>query len=455
MRRELPGKIDILVIGAGTGGATAARTAAAAGHTVVLVERVTARDVGRKVCGNALDDVGLESMARHGVAPHEMEIATRLTGGELVLNDGANTVEVRQPGVVLNRYLFGQRLLAEAIEAGATLLDECTCLGWQDRDEARVRLAWRDGEETDVAGRVVIDASGYASTLTRHGGPFGRSERLSRADVGIGYREIFPLTDDIDRADRATIVLAPEDARTGYGWIFPMGERLVNAGLGATLYRIGPNVKDVFHRFIAARTRVSPGPPIAAGTGLVPLRRPIPNFVGDRFMAVGDAACHADPLHGGGIASSVVAGALAGEQAIVSLAARDVGVRGLWEYNVRFMRETGARHAAHEALRNVVYSLPDKDLSVLISRFARAGHMTAPIRGRRSRPRLSHTGAILGTCVRRPRLARFLLGASRLVDATFRLYEDYPEAPTRLESWIGHTEYLKQSLQRSIAGGAR
>ncbi len=455
MHRNLPDSVDVAVIGAGTGGSAAARVVAAAGHSVVLVERAAALDVGRKVCGNAIGEEGLEAMGAFIEPPGGPEVSVRLTGGTVLFGNASTKITISRGGVILNRLVFGQRLLADAVAAGALLLDECACVGWTDRNEAVVRLRWRDGEEADVRAGIVIDASGYGAVLTRHGGPSFRLDELTRSDVGLAYREIVPLTESLEDAEKGLVVLAPEGAANGYGWVFPMGERLVNVGIGGPLPSVGSDLREAYRRFLAERSDLRLASPIDTGAGMLPLRSPIASAVGDRFMSVGDAACQTNPIHGGGIVPSIMGGGLAGEQAVRALGSGDTSTAGLWNYNVRMMRELGARHAAHDALRRVLDALPPEDFRFLTESIAKTEGMWEVLGMKGARPRLMSALRIVANAAKRPALTRLLVRASRSIGSTYTLYRDYPETPSRFESWFGRVEYERMKLARTLSGRRR
>jgi len=450
-RAERP---DALVVGAGTAGTTAARRIADAGLTVLICDRAAPEDIGRKVCGNALSDDGLAALGGLPERPEGPEIAGRLDGGDLILPDGVTTVRIPIGGVVLNRVVFGQRLLREARAAGAVFAGACACLGWSDRRRLAVRLRDADDRAFEVEPRIVIDASGYASVLTRRGGPTHAFE-ISRRDVGIGYRRIAALTKPLERPSNGIVVLAPEGAPDGYAWVFPITDRLANIGLGGPLASIGSGIREAYERFVASRDDLEMGGAIDEGAGMLPLRRPIPSLVGRGFLSVGDAACMTSPLHGGGIAPSILAGDAAGRAAVSALERDDVSADGLWDYNIWYMRELGSRHAAHDLLRQVIYSLSDDDLAYLTIEFARAGLMMGAVRRGGLRPPIRETLRVAGRALRRPSLTAGLLRAGRLIERVRRAHREYPESPARLDSWIGHVEYLNRTLARVTPGGSR
>jgi len=452
MEHALPRNPDALIVGAGVGGSVAARRLADAGLRVLLIDREPAADVGRKVCGNGIADDGVESIARYTERPSGAEIATRVTRGTIVLKDGTTTIEIPKGGVVLNRLVFGQRLLADAIEAGAIFRDRCSCVGWSDRTDNSVRLRDDGGAESDVTARVVIDASGYRAVLTRGGGP-SHPDPISREDVATGYREIVPLTEPLERPDDATIVLAPEGARGGYGWIFPMGYRLANVGIGAPLAAARAPIRDTYRLFVDSQDKLHAADPVEAGGGLLPFRRPLGTFVGDGFMSVGDAACHANPLHGGGITPAVIAAGMASDVAARALGDGDVSTAALWPYNVAFMREVGCSHAGQDFVRRFLDSLTDADFMFVTREFARADLMMKTFGRGGARPRLRAAFGILARAVRRPRLATTLVRAGQLLDKIQKTYLDYPDSPSRFESWFGQVEFQRRSLARITTGG--
>jgi geranylgeranyl reductase family protein len=467
MTDRIPNEMDALVVGAGPAGSTAARRLAQAGRRVVVVERLAAPNVGRKVCGNALAEDGLEAVSRHIDPPSGPEIARLITGGELVLRDVGTTVRIPKSGAVLNRLVFGQRLLADAVSAGALLADLTACVAWSDRDRSRVRLRGHDGEESDVSARIVIDASGYRGVLTRDGGP-SHTDPLGRDEVAIGYREIVPLREPLPDPDSVLIALGPPGAERGYAWIFPMGARLANVGIG-TLVASAPDgwnghgsapaaprgneLRRAFAGFVESREDLRPGEALDAGTGLLPLRRPLATFVGDGFLSVGDAACQTNPLHGGGITPSIIAASLAADTAIDALDDGDTSTEALWPYNVRFMRDLGARHAAHEGLRLLLHSLTADEFRFLATELLGVeGMARAFVRDGAGRGVRDAFG-LLGRAIRRPGLAATFLRAARLIAVIEDHYGHYPETPARFESWLGQAEYHRRALRRLTRGG--
>lgn len=443
MMRQLPEGVDIAVVGAGLAGCSVAMPPLAAGLSVVLIEREQAADVGRKPCGNAVGPDGLAPAAHHVPLPKGAEIAARFEGGALYLPGGATGVSFHAPGVVLNRLIFGQRLLADAVSAGALLFDSCSCVGWSNRESNAIRVRFGDGTEGNVTARVVIDASGYRSVLTRQGGTT-HDDPAARAEVAVGYREIVSLPDPIDERNGGFIVFAPPGAERGYAWVFPMGARLANVGIGTTLDTVDGSLKDAYNAFVAGHVELRGAECVSSGGGMVPVRRPRASLVGRGFMAVGDAACQTSPLHAGGIVPAIRAGVLAGEQAVRALSGGDVSADSLWRYAKEFMGTFGAAYAAHELLRDLLYSLSGSDRMFLWEQLASSEKLIEMAKHGGLLPGAWETLKRAAALATRPRLAAKIARAGRAMARVRHHYEDYPDSPGRLVSWVGHEEYLRR-----------
>jgi digeranylgeranylglycerophospholipid reductase len=449
MSRQLPSTIDVLVVGAGVAGAVAAAGIAGGGHSVLLVDRLCDQDVGRKICGNGLTDDGIESISRYTDPPSGAEVAWRVDRGVIKLQDGATCLSVQKSGVVLNRLVFGQRLLEDAIDAGASFAGDCSCAGWSDRDARRVRLDV-SGETEEVTAKVVIDASGYRAVLAKTGGPM-RQETVGREEVGIGYREIVPLTEPLQEPRTVFVDLGPKGARGGYAWIFPMGERLANIGIGAPLHSAGKDLRSAYRSFLDGHPDVHASQPLDAGAGMLPLRRPLATMVGDGFIAIGDAGCQTNPLHGGGIAPGIVGGGMAAEAVCGALSNGGSSTQDLWAYNGAFMRRIGAQHAGHDFMRRALYSLTDDEFDFLTLQFDNTGVLLEALMEGGARLPLRHMFRVVAKAALRPGLVTHFIRATRLVDSIQELFNEYPDSPDKLDSWLGRVEYTTMALNRLTA----
>lgn len=183
---------------------------------------------------------------------------------------------------------------------------------------------------------------------------------------------------------------------------------------------------------------------------MIPLRRPLAGLIGDGFLSVGDAACQANPLHGGGIAPSIIAGSVAGRVAAAAVHTGDCSAAGLWEYGVETMRLLGAPHAAQDLIRRLLGHLPPNEMAFVAKEIAGAGRAFRSLYSGSPELRVREILGTVGRAVRRPALLKLLLESAHSVSAIHRLYQNYPGSPDRLGTWIGQVEIAVRSFDRLL-----
>ncbi|MCK4370430.1 MAG: FAD-binding protein, partial [Candidatus Lokiarchaeota archaeon] len=110
---------DVIIVGAGTGGTTAARFTAKKGLNVCLIDRKKREDIGDKICGDAVGNEIFDILKINH--PKDKELSCHIKGAKLYspnLKKCINLVDPKQTGYIVNRLEFGQRLLNEALDAG-------------------------------------------------------------------------------------------------------------------------------------------------------------------------------------------------------------------------------------------------------------------------------------------------------------------------------------------------
>jgi flavin-dependent dehydrogenase len=85
--------------------------------------------------------------------------------------------------------------------------------------------------------------------------------------------------------------------------------------------------------------------------------------VANGFMLVGDSACQVNPLHGGGIHSSMLAGDSAAGVAVKALEKEDYSYSSLWQYNIDFIELYGFKQPPLDIFRIMLQSLTNDELN--------------------------------------------------------------------------------------------
>jgi len=360
-------KFDVIVVGAGTGGTMAAKEAARRGLKVLLIDRKPKEKIGDKVCGDAIgrhhfDNLGLSY-------PKGEELESVFEGIEVYSPDLETVFKIRGErleGFGVNRHHFGQRLLREALDAGAELMDNTSVIEPIVKDHfVRGVVVRSGGKKTSIEADIVIDASGVTGVIRKRlPSDFDVEKEILQEDLIVAYREIRELKRPIETPDYAKIYLTQTIAPGGYYWIFPKrGGNIVNVGIGVQSGQNAPNPKKQLYEYVLNQKIFEGSKIVHGGGGAVPTRRPLDCLVANGVMFVGDAAFQVNPVHGGGIGPSMIAGKIAGETAVKALENEDFSREGLWNYNVRFMHEYGAKQASLDIFRWFLQKLNDEELN--------------------------------------------------------------------------------------------
>ncbi len=359
---------DVIIIGAGSGGCLAAKTVAKAGFEVCLIDRKREQDIGDKVCGDAIGKHHFDTLnLKH---PTGEELEQKIDGIKIYSPDMETVVTVKGEGVhgyLVNRQLFGQRLLKEAKDAGAILIDSTVVSEPIIKDGYVVGVSAKDlktGGKIEFSAQIVVDASGHSAVLRKRLPPeFGIETEVKNEDVEVCYREIREVKETITDPGFCRIYLDLKRVPGGYFWIFPKSSTTVNVGLGVAMTEGFPNPKDLYNELILPMALFKGSRALTGGGGLVPTRRPKSPMVGNGVIIIGDAACQVNPIHGGGIGSSMMGGVKAGEVIIKALEKGDVSRESLWPYTGMFMELYGAKQAGLDIFRMLLQRLTNKEMN--------------------------------------------------------------------------------------------
>jgi len=452
---------DAIVVGAGTGGAIAARFLAKNGINVCLIDRKPRDQIGNKICGDA---VGNEIFGMLNIDhPKNEELSCHIKGAKLYspnLKKCLTLVDPKQAGYIINRLAFGQRLLNEAVDAGIKqFLDKTMALDliYEKGIVAGLKVKLENGEKTNFKAKIVIDASGFYSPLRKLVKSSLIEKNLSREDSILCYREIVefsPKDIEVQDPDYISIIMDQEKAPGGYIWYFPKNESSLNIGLGAFM-DIKGKVKELYQKNVFKEyITTSKYKIISTGGGVVPVRRPLWSCADNGIILIGDSACQVNPLHGGGIDPSMRAGFFAANSATRAIEKNDFSINALWEYNHRVMTGFGAEFAALDLLRMVLQTLTNDELNFGFERDLLSGEEIIELS--------SKGGLNLSLVNMAVKVIKGITRPDLLLDLNFlrikmneisRLYKNFPDGLDKFPEWkekaIGIYDKIKRMIVNS------
>lgn len=336
---------DVVIVGAGPAGSTAARAAAEAGMDVLLVEK--RQEIGSPV--RCAEGVGHDLLTPF-IEPDPRWISAEVMGARLTVSgpDHCETLEAKGGrGYVLERRVFDRVLAEDAARAGAQVRVKTAAVGLLHEGSAvRGVVLQGPGGRWEVRAEVVIAADGVESQVGYWAGletTLLLKDAMSCAQYLLAGIDINP--------SRIEYYVGQGIAPGGYAWIFPKGDGIANVGLGVQADLVDEPVLNYLHRFVESHSYLSPGSPVTLVAGGVPVTLPLPRLVTDGLMLVGDAARQVDPLTGGGITNGMTAGKLAAEVAARAVATGDTSAAALSAYETAWWVGLGRRMARNYRIK--------------------------------------------------------------------------------------------------------
>lgn len=287
---------DVIIVGLGPAGASAAQAVAKGGANVLALERnetpgmpVQCAELIPQIIASEAGDV------RRSLRQRVDEMLT-------FVEDQQGDLTPNFPGHMIDRAEFDAKLVEDAVAAGATC-----------RFKTMVRAIDEDGlmvtnTKARYKPRVIIAADGPRSLV-------GRAAGLTNAE----FAETRQVTVKLCGSYAATDIFLSADIDGGYGWLFPKGD-VANLGVGVSSHckeRLKP-LLDTLHERLVSEGRVTRSVLKVTG-GAIPVGGivgPLGQLGSTPVLLSGDAAGLTNPITGAGINAAVISGALAGEAAL-------------------------------------------------------------------------------------------------------------------------------------------
>ncbi len=338
---------DVIIAGGGPAGLSVAAVTARAGLSTLIVERNPAIGVPLRTSGGSwIDELDALGIPAEFYAP---------IGRIRVIGPNVEaTFDYGEPKMcVLDVRPFYQWLAERALREGAEIR-LCTRVHSLLDTEGRtvgVRARAPDGTVSEIASRVVVDATGYPSVLARRQ---GLHDGFAAFGVGAEFDLYAPQWD----AREALLIVGHDVAPNGYAWLLPYGHGRVRLGVGVGRPQSDADPRAMLDRLrerVPALAALRAASPIEAHAGIIPLAPPQATPLSRAGLVVaGDAAGQASALIGEGIRYAIHAGRLAGETIAAACAAGDLCDAALAHYPAAWRRHERNLRFAFEIYRRIV-----------------------------------------------------------------------------------------------------
>jgi digeranylgeranylglycerophospholipid reductase len=358
--------VDVLVIGAGPAGSSAAKHAALNGADVLMIDKKS--EIGTpKRCAEGVSKEGLKEL---GIEPNHRWITKELSGVRMVSPNGTDVVldedKVKLPeaGYILERKVFDKFMAMDAARAGAQIMVKTLATGLERDGDRVIVSAEHMDHEFEIQAKIIIAADGPESRVGRWAG-LKTGTKPKNMESCAQFEMVNVEMAEPDCIEFHFGSMAPG----GYAWIFPKGDDIANVGLGILNTLTEKTAYQHLLEFVDNNPATQNAQPVELNIGGDPVGGLIKDLVADNVLVVGDAAGMVNPLTGGGITSGMTGGRIAGEIAAKAIKNGSWSVKDLKVYKNRCQEEIGESFKKYLKTKEYMLSLSDEELDSIAEAF--------------------------------------------------------------------------------------
>ena len=352
-------KTDVLVIGSGPAGSSAAKHAALGGADVILIDKKS--EIGApKRCAEGVSKAGLEDLE---IEPNPRWVTKELDGVRLISPNGTSVwltsdeIELPEAGYILERKVFDKYMAMDAARAGAKIRVKTLAHGMRKETDSYVVTCEHMGELFEIKANIIIAADGPESRVARWGG-LKTATKATNMESGIQFEMVGLEMEKKDVIEFYFGSVAPG----GYAWIFPKGDDIANVGLAVITNDTDKTPYEHLKEFVANCPATQNAQAVELNIGGDPVGGMPKKIYGDNILVCGDAAGQVNPLTGGGIISGMKGGMYAGIAAANAISYGDFSEKQLKEYDKNIRDDIGDEINKYLKVKDFALSLSDEEL---------------------------------------------------------------------------------------------
>lgn len=357
---------DVLVVGSGPAGSSAAKHAALGGAKVILMDKKS--EIGApKRCAEGVSKKGL---AKLGIEPNPRWITKEIDGVRLAAPDGTDVwlteeeIELPEAGYILERKVFDKYMAMDAARTGAEIRIKTLATGLRREGDSIVVSTESMGKEEEIKAKIVIAADGPEGHVARWAGLKG-SAKAKEMESGVQY-EMVGL--EFERENVIEFYFG-SCAPGGYVWIFPKGDDIANVGLAVLPHKAEKTAIEYLDDFVATNPTTKNAQAVELNVGGDPVGGMPKKMYDDNILVCGDAAGQVNPLTGGGIISGMTGGMYAGQVAAKAIKDGDYSKGYLKEYDEIAREDLKKDIDRFKKVQEYMLTLSDEELNSIAHAF--------------------------------------------------------------------------------------
>ena len=345
---------DLVIVGGGPAGSSAAVSAAKKGMKVALLEKETSIAETVRTSGVTW----IQNIKEFGIPDDCYNPIKNFSfcspNNEVTISDSVPRAAVLD---VRKTYRW---LANEAEKAGADIFLKSNVndvITDKNGDITGVVCSETTGKKI-FKGKIIIDASGFPSTVSK---ALGLVEQWDRFGAGAEYEAYVENIQD----DTWWLMVGQEYSPAGYAWIFPLGKNIarIGVGIGKPDSDVDPTqrLKEIISKKLGPIKDLGKITPIEFHYGLIPNDGLSRKTVFNNLILVGDSAGQANPLVLEGIRYAIKFGRVAGTVAADAIKSGNTDEKKLYTYEKIWRKDIESKINSAGKVQDRWIGLSDKE----------------------------------------------------------------------------------------------